>query len=214
MIETIFEITDISYAIEKQLIKYPERIIIKKGEKVLLSGESGSGKSTLLKMLSLFINDYNGIIKYKGEDIKTIKNYQNYRRSVQYMTQETPVLSETYVKNFPDEINQFSVYRGFDFDFKVFVDLLNRFGLDKSTLEKKMGDLSIGEKQRVVLSRIIGLKPSVLLLDEPTSALDEQLARIVFDYLLNNLNDITLVCVSHTKVFFNDFTSIIHIGRV
>jgi zinc transport system ATP-binding protein len=63
--------------------------------------------------------------------------------------------------------------------------------------ERPIGDLSVGQRQRVYIARALATQPEILLLDEPTASVDPQASRAIYE-LLHKLNqDMTIVMVSH-----------------
>ncbi|MDE5815945.1 MAG: ATP-binding cassette domain-containing protein, partial [Helicobacter sp.] len=67
----------------------------------------------------------------------------------------------------------------------------------KNRLKENALRLSGGEQQRLLLARILSLKPQILLLDEPTSALDLHAQRIIEELFVELARTHTLVMVSH-----------------
>ncbi|KAK4774493.1 hypothetical protein SAY86_009428 [Trapa natans] len=79
--------------------------------------------------------------------------------------------------------------------------LLSLADLDSSFMDKKGGDLSVGQAQRVALARTLANEPDVVLLDEPTSALDPISTQNIEDVLVklkNSSRRMTVVMVSHS----------------
>jgi ABC-type methionine transport system ATPase subunit len=67
--------------------------------------------------------------------------------------------------------------------------------------------LSVGEKQRIALARLLAMKPRVMLLDEPTSALDERSSSIIVKLIKRKIseNGITAIIVTHNPRQILDF---------
>jgi putative ABC transport system ATP-binding protein len=78
------------------------------------------------------------------------------------------------------------------------VPALELAGLDAVFLDRDASRLSVGEQQRLMLARALGLDPEVLLLDEPTAALDEQ-AKAGVEETLAGLAGISVVLVTHER---------------
>ncbi len=208
----MFDFKSLKYILNETPVFSIEDLSLNPGEKILLEGKSGSGKSTFLKILGLLNNSYNGSVFYKGTEIKQVKNRELYRRNVLMMMQETFVPLGIKVSDYPDIIKQFKVYNGFNYNTVLFRDLLSVFNLDDSIINRNINEISVGERQRVVLANMIVLKPEVLLLDEPTSGLDSVSAAVVFNYLMNECSNMTIFCVSHTVEFFHLFSKKITFG--
>ncbi|MGM0652610.1 MAG: ABC transporter ATP-binding protein [Bacillota bacterium] len=169
---------------------------IKSGETTCVVGESGGGKTTFLKLLNHLVDYDEGTITYQDEDLHSLDAVL-LRREVILLPQ-APVI-------FPGTVRD-NLLIGLKFSKKDLIDdsrlleELTKVGLQK-TLEVDAEDLSGGEKQRLVLARVMLMKPKVLLLDEPTSALDEETEEKIIAYINDHLlnNAITLVMVTHSK---------------
>ncbi len=120
---------------------------------------------------------------------------ESYRMQVSYCFQQPTLFGETVRDNFvfPYEV------RKQVFQESHVLTLLEQVELPKSYLDKKITELSGGEKQRVALIRNVIFLPEVLLLDEVTAGLDEKSKRIVNQWLLrlNQEQNITLIRVTH-----------------
>jgi len=83
---------------------------------------------------------------------------------------------------------------------EVVGEYLRVFRLEDVSLEANARNLSVGQKQRLALIRVLLLKPEVLLLDEPTASLDPEVCRVVEDYLetLNQEQGVGIVMVNHS----------------
>ncbi len=133
------------------------------GEVICLIGPNGSGKTTLIKsFLGLVIPD-SGKIFFRDKNILATWHYRN---EVGYMPQ---------IGRFPEQMKVRQVFQmmkdlrgeaaGLD------EDLLHVFSLDE-IMEKRMGFLSGGTRQKVSAALAYLFKPSILVLDEPTAGLD------------------------------------------
>lgn len=122
------------------------------------------------------------------------------RRRVVYL-QQTPVLADASVRD-----NLLLPFRFRSADGvaaptdTVLEKMMADFGLDGFGLEKAAGHLSVGQKLRLALIRVLLLKPEALLLDEPTSALDPESRGLVEERLesLNRDQGATVFLVTHT----------------
>lgn len=189
---TLFNLEDIFYSVQNQTILNNINLTIEAGDFITISGPSGSGKSTLLKMLASMITPTSGSLTYKG---KTLKKEQitDYRKEVSYFFQQPTLFDDTVMDNlkFPFDIRQA------EFDKSRVTKLLKRFKLNESYLDKKIVDLSGGEKQRIAFVRNLVFEPDVLLLDEVTSALDDENKEIIQQFITEDLKDKTIIWVTH-----------------
>lgn len=184
----------ISFQHEEQIILNDITTSFEKGSHTTITGPSGSGKSTFLKLLASLLTPTKGAITFNEQNITALAP-ENYRMQVSYCFQQPSLFGETVRDNFmfPYEV------RKKEFQENHVLSLLNEVKLPESYLDKKITELSGGEKQRVALIRNVIFLPEVLLLDEVTAGLDEESKAIVNQWLLqlNQEKNITLIRVTH-----------------
>ena len=156
-----------------------------------VAGPSGSGKSTLLRLLNRLADPDSGVVRYSGSDVRERDPLQ--LRQEVCLVPQLPALLEGTVE---DNIRYAASLGDRNPDVGRLLDFA---GLDESFAARPAAKLSVGEQQRVMLSRALALEPRVLLLDEPTSALDED-ARGAVEATLLHLRDrvkVSTVLVTH-----------------
>ena len=137
---------------------------IKKGEIVGFLGPNGAGKSTLIKILTTYINNFEGTAYVNGYDVTT--ETKSVQKSVGYLAEHNPLYLDMYVReylNFNAKIYKSST--------KKIEDVIELTGLSSES-HKKINQLSKGYRQRVGLANALLHNPDVLILDEPTTGLD------------------------------------------
>ncbi len=165
---------------------------VEKGKKYLIIGESGCGKTTLLNVLRQKLDDYQGEILLGN---KNIKDYDkaSYQSIFSVVDQNVFIFNDTLRNNL-------TLYKDFDeqeiIDVLKKVNLTGKISLLDQSLEENGKILSGGEKQRIAIARALLHKSQMLILDEVTSSLDMNLANEI-DNLVTNLDDMTIVSVSH-----------------
>ena len=133
-----------------------------------LLGPNGAGKTTTLRMLATLITPTSGQIEINGID--TIKYPQEARKQIGFLTGSTGL----YARLTPLEIIDYyaDLYQVSNREKqerkKYLFDLLNMHDF----LQKRIGKLSTGLKQKVSICRTMIHDPSVVVFDEPTSGLD------------------------------------------
>ena len=154
-------------------------------------GPNGAGKSTLFACMLGIIKNYEGKIKFFGEDIKKSRKYLF---EVGYVPQK-PVFD----KNFPAtvrEVVRMGLRRSSDesrID-KVLQDVwIHELG------DRRIGELSGGQQQRVFIAKALVNNPKILILDEPVTGIDSQSTELFYGILreLNQKQGITIVWASH-----------------
>jgi ATP-binding cassette subfamily F protein uup len=168
----------------KLLIKdFSTRILQK--DVIAVVGPNGSGKSTLLKALLGRLKPTSGIIKM-GD--LTIGYFDQHRE----MLDDNLNLIETFCPHGGDRVDAQGT------DYHVYGYLKN-FLFPREFLDKKIGSLSGGEKNRVALALLFTKKVDCLILDEPTNDLDIPTINILEEKLQNFPGAVILV--SHDRYF-------------
>lgn len=193
---SLIELRNVSLTDNDQIILQNISFAVNAGQHTSISGPSGSGKSTILRMMALLMEPSEGQIFYQGQDVSLLDS-TDYRREVSYSYQSPQLFGKTVRDNlaFPAKI------RGLEFDEPRAKALLEDVGLGYITLDKKVDDLSGGEKQRTALIRNLMYPPKVLLLDEVTSGLDDDNSERIWEWLLKRASaqQVTLIWVSHNE---------------
>ncbi|GHC73299.1 type I secretion system permease/ATPase [Limoniibacter endophyticus] len=148
------------------------------GEKIALLGKNGAGKSTLLQGLSGMLEPSAGEILLDSIALKHI-DPADLRRDVAYLSQNATLFFGTIRENLllgAPNASSTQIIRALEMTGAAeFIHRLPR-GLDHQILEGGRG-LSGGQKQALLLARLMLRDPSVVLLDEPTASMDEATER-------------------------------------
>lgn len=147
---------------------------IKKGEIFGFIGPNGAGKSTTVRTLLNLIFPTSGNATIDGLDI--VSDTIEIRKMVGYIPSEVNFYDDMYVKDF---IKYATSFHG-EVD-QPFMDMLvEKLELD---LNRKIEDLSFGNKKKVAIVAALVTHPKVLILDEPTSGLDPLMQSVFFQLL-------------------------------
>ena len=167
---------------------------IEQPERIALLGKSGQGKSTLLRILAKLESVDSGQIYFNGQVMKEVDS-KTWRRNVCYVAQQPTMLPGTIRDNLMTSSN----IHNLPFKEDLARTLINEVGLIHLDWEKKAGELSGGEKQRIALVRSLLLQPKILLLDEITASLDQQSKKFVEQLLikLHQKEGIAYIWVTH-----------------
>lgn len=143
-------------------------LAVDKGEIVGLLGPNGAGKSTMMKIITCFIPPTEGSVKVCGYDI--FDNPMQIKNSIGYLPEQNPLYLDMYVRESLDFIAGLHGLKGKQKRDRI-EQMIELVGLSKE-VNKKVGTLSKGYKQRVGLAQAMIHNPEVLILDEPTTGLD------------------------------------------
>ncbi|MDD3441730.1 MAG: ABC-F family ATP-binding cassette domain-containing protein [Sulfurimonas denitrificans] len=181
----LFEVENLGLTIgDKELFKnFTTRILQK--DTIAIVGPNGSGKSTLLKALLGRIEPTEGKIK-RGEF--KIGYFDQHRE----MLDDNLNLMETFCPHGGDRVS----VRGRDMHVYGY---LKNFLFPREFLDKKIGILSGGEKNRIALALLFTKNVDILILDEPTNDLDIPTINILEEQLINFSG--AVIIVSHDRYF-------------
>lgn len=185
--EQVIELEGISKGFNDRLLLDNLSFRVPKGAIVGIIGPNGVGKTTLFKLLSGKEQPDSGSIKF-GETVK-----------LAYVDQSRDSLDEN--KTVWDEISDgqdLMIVGSYEMPSRAYV---GRFNFKGSDQQKRVGDLSGGERNRVHLAKLLKSGGNVLLLDEPTNDLDVETLRALEEALLA-FPGCTMV-ISHDRWFLD-----------
>jgi putative ABC transport system ATP-binding protein len=153
------------------------------GELVALYGPSGSGKTTLLRLIAALLRPDSGAVIVDGREISTLSDDDRARyrlRELGYVDQAFDLLpGGTVVQNAAMKLWLTESARRAE---RTVEPLLVRLGLGER-LGHRPAELSMGERQRVMIARALSTEPKLVLADEPTGSLDTRRGGEVLELL-------------------------------
>lgn len=158
-----------------------------------LLGPNGAGKSTLINLIVGNLSPDKGEILYEGKH--TMELGSSYRSIIGYMPQQQQLYEGFTIKRF---LYYFAALKGLD---KVeagerICSLLEVVGLTDA-VGKKLGALSGGMKQRVLIAQALLNDPKILILDEPTAGLDPKERMNIRNFIYSIARDKTIILATH-----------------
>ncbi len=178
-----------------ETITYPD-FTIKKGQKVLLTGDSGTGKSTLFKVLLGQLKPESGQVTFFDHNGKAIPKG---RAKIGFMPQNSVVFPATIKENitmFNEKLQD--KLQAVTQAVQLQPDLAKMpAGLD-TAVDLKVENLSGGQRQKVVLARTEIHEQPFVLMDEVTSAIDQEGTKKIVDGLLKTNQTIIMIAHSFT----------------
>ena len=168
------------------------------GEMIALVGHTGAGKSTIINLLTRFYERESGVISIDGQDIAEAKK-SSLRDAMGYVTQESFLFNCSIRENLQlakehaTEKDMWDVLRASNAE--KFVEALPE-GLDTKVGERGV-KLSVGEKQRIAIARVILKNPPILLLDEATASVDTETEKLIQEALEKLMANRTSFVIAH-----------------
>ena len=168
------------------------------GQMIALVGHTGAGKSTIINLLTRFYEASSGTITIDGQDIAGIRK-SSLRDAMGYVTQESFLFNCSVRENLQvakedaTEDEMWEVLRAANAE--KFVRALPE-GLETNVGERGV-KLSVGEKQRIAIARVILKNPPILLLDEATASVDTETEKLIQEALEKLMANRTSLVIAH-----------------
>jgi iron complex transport system ATP-binding protein len=167
------EIAHVSVAIQGKRIVQEINVHIQPGQIVGLVGPNGSGKSTLLRTVYRLLKPEAGYVRLDGDDVWKLTARESAQRTG-VVVQETPSDFEFTVREVV-QMGRTPHKDAFARDTQQDTELVSK-ALERVEMagfdDRLFSTLSGGEKQRVLIARVLAQQPKLLVLDEPTNHLD------------------------------------------
>lgn len=191
IIKTINKLSaeNLSYKYNDTLVFEPLSFSIRDGEKVAICGENGSGKSTLLRILCGLNCDYTGSVTINDSELSLI-SLDSWRNQIALTTQQPFLFPGTVLENLT-----FGGLASKEEAMQVLDEMGIAYLADRD-ISVKQDSLSVGEKQRISLSRVILKKAPIIFMDEPSNNLDEESILKLKNFISSSSN--TMIYISHT----------------
>ena len=172
----MLKIDNLSASYGKIKVLFDIKAAIERGKFTAIIGRNGSGKSTLLSCLTSSIR-YSGIILLEGRAISEFKK-RDLAKKISYLPQNLPSTPFTVreIAAFGREPYTDLSGKLTDEDKKAVADAIERCGISHLS-EKRMNEISGGERQMAYLSMMLAQNADIMLLDEPTTYMDAPNAR-------------------------------------
>lgn len=175
--DPVLSIESLSFGYDKQHLLYDDfSLELKRGEVCSVVGPSGAGKSTLFDLVSGELTPLKGTIRTG----RIAQVYQD------------PYTSFHHSYTVLNQIGDVAETEGME----AYLEMLE---LDREFLDKKPFELSGGQLQRCSILRALLMKPDLLMADEPTSALDNIIQLSVMKLLMNFLDRVGILLITHDE---------------
>lgn len=188
--DPILKVENLTVELNGEIILRDLSFQVSEGEVLVILGPNGAGKTVLLRTL-LGLLPYKGKIRWK-EGIK-----------IGYVPQRLP-----FIKGIPMSVEEFFKLKGLSKE-KI-KKVLSSVGIeDLSILKKKIGELSSGQFQRILIAYALAGDPQVLLFDEPMAGIDISAEETIYTFLdrLREEEGLTILLVTHDLNIVYKFAS-------
>ena len=176
-------VKDLSFGYAKQPILEGFNAEFSRGSMTALVGKSGSGKSTLLYVIGLMLTPWSGSLYINDEDVTDASDSDRSRlraRTMGFVFQDALL---DPARSVMDNVLEPALYRKRADGLRdEALELLDQFEVTVDP-DRKPGQISGGQAQRVALCRAFLGSPGIILADEPTGNLDDETATVVWDAL-------------------------------
>lgn len=198
--DTLLKINNLCGGYYKETIIKDISLEIKKGDFMGIIGPNGSGKTTMLRLMSRVLVPQKGSITLEDKDI-TRMGLKEFAQKVSFVPQDTII-------NFSFSVLEIVLMGRIPHLKRLQLETKEDYAIAEKSLimtdalylkDKRIDELSSGERQRVIIAKALTQEPVLLFLDEPTSHLDIGHQIQILDLLkrLNHQNNLTIVMVLH-----------------
>ncbi|MFO7584886.1 MAG: ATP-binding cassette domain-containing protein, partial [Anaerolineales bacterium] len=187
----VIDVEKISYSFGTEIIVQDFSTTIQRGDKIGIIGPNGSGKTTLLRLLMGELTPQQGSV-YLGTNLE-----------VAYFDQLRAQLDES--KSVLDNVGQGRDTITINGKQRNLVGYLEDFLFTRDRVKAPISALSGGERNRLLLARLLAQPANLLVLDEPTNDLDIETLEVLEELLMDYAG--TLLLVSHDRAFLNNLVT-------
>lgn len=185
------EIKGMSFYYNDNVVLKDINALIVKGKINYIVGKSGSGKSTLINLLSGLYVPESGEINIDGIPITKCKDVISVMHQQSILFKESLAFNLTFGSNIPEE----KIWKVLEI-----VNLVDRVKSLPNQLNTKLSDgidFSGGEKQRVIIARMLLANKKIMIFDEPVSALDSLNRLSIIKHFETIAKDKIIIIVTH-----------------
>ncbi|MCK4244713.1 MAG: ABC transporter ATP-binding protein, partial [Candidatus Omnitrophica bacterium] len=199
---------------EKKEILHQINFAANPGNLIALVGASGSGKTTIVSLIPRFYDVASGSITIDGYDIRDLK-LKYLRQNVGMVLQEPFLFNGTILENIlfgrPTASKEEVIEAAKSANAHHFIGQLPH-GYETEVGERGV-KLSVGEKQRITIARVILKDPPILILDEATSSVDSEVELLIQEALERLMKGKTSFVIAHRLSTIRNATRILVISE-
>jgi len=193
--EAVIEINGLWAGYDGEIILEDINLTLYQSDFLGIIGPNGGGKTTLLKCILGLLKPFRGSIRLMGKSVQEgrchvgyVPQHIDFDRQFPIRVWEVVQMGLLGCRKLLQPITQA--------DRELIEGALQQVEMEKFK-DRAIGNLSIGQRQRVYIARALVARPQILLLDEPTASIDPQAANTIYD-LLKRLNEtVAILMISH-----------------
>lgn len=193
--EPVIEIKGLWAGYDGQVMLEDINLTLYQSDFLGLIGPNGGGKTTLLKVILGLIQPFKGTIRVMGKSVDDGRCHIGYVPQYVDFDRQFPIRVWEVV-----QMGLLGCRKPLQPITQADRDLIH-YALEQVEMEKfknrAIGDLSVGQRQRVYIARALATGPQILLLDEPTASIDPQVANTIYDLLVRINQTVSILMVSH-----------------
>ena len=216
-IKNKIEFKNVGYSLEKKNIFYDLNLKISFKDKILILGKSGSGKTSFLKILAGLVPITDGYI-----NSGMLKNYSflRFKEPISFLSQENFIVDKKSIYyNITLKDKNESSKKDLENFKKVskianLVDFFSKLQLKEDTiLNEGASNISGGERQRICIARSLFSNNKLIIMDEPFSSIDKHNSDEIFQNILRECKDKTLILSNHKIINKNYFNKVLYFQK-
>jgi zinc transport system ATP-binding protein len=188
-------------------------LAVEEGEFVAIAGPNGGGKSSLIKAILDLVPLASGSIQIFGQDHRKAKGLIGYIPQQSVFDSKFPITVRDVILmgRLPASLGFF--HRFTRKDERRVDEIMEELKIE-SLADRPIGELSGGQKQKVLLARALVTDPKMLILDEPTASLDPPSKKQIYELLKELNKKLTILMISHDDERIFDYaTSVAYINK-
>ena len=213
------EFKDVEFSYDHQQPQVLSKInfTVFRGKMVGLIGPSGSGKTTIVDLMLRLFEPAEGKILLDGKNISDI-SLKNWRKNIGYISQDMFLMNDTIANNikfYDQTISNDDICRATKMA-NIYDFIQNCPDKFNTVIGERGIELSMGQRQRIVIARILARKPKILIMDEATSALDNESERKIQKVIESLKGKITVFVIAHrlSTIINSDKVLVLEDGKI
>jgi ABC-2 type transport system ATP-binding protein len=179
------ELRNVNSGYNKETVLRDVTLTIQEPSIYVVLGPNGAGKTTLFRTIAGILEPYSGVVVFDGENVTSSRDV---RKRMNYLSHHNAIPEEMTVYN---ALSFYANMQGGSAD-----EVLALLHLEELR-DKKVSDLSQGQKKRVSVAKVFLRERDLYLMDEPTSSLDPGYSKEIRDILLQLSKDRIVLYSTH-----------------